>query len=31
MPRTQPFSRLRRWCLVMPDCDRVKPVNTEMA
>ena len=27
----QPFSRLRRWCLVMPDCDMVKPVNTEMA
>ena len=26
-----PFSRLRRWCLVMPDCDSVNPVNTEMA
>ena len=30
-PLRQPGSRLRRWCFVMPDCDRVKPVNTPMA
>jgi hypothetical protein len=30
-PRTQPFSRLRTWWRVMPDCDRVNPVKTEMA
>ena len=27
----QPGSRLRQWCLVMPACDSVKPVNTPMA
>ena len=27
----QPGSRCRRWCLVMPACDRVKPTNTPMA
>ena len=30
-PLRQPGSRSRRWCLVMPACERVKPVNTPMA
>ena len=27
----QPGSLSRRWCFVMPACDRVKPTNTPMA
>ena len=30
-PRCQPCSRSRRWCIVMPDCDSVKPTNTPIA
>ena len=31
VPLRQPGSRSRRWCLVIPAWDRVKPVNTPMA
>ena len=30
-PVRQPGSLSRRWCLVIPACDRVKLVNTPMA
>ena len=31
MPLRHPGSCWRKWCLVMPACDSVNPVNTPMA